>query len=101
MRAVARTPDSVSDRALGMSHRYWTAVLDRDVTFPIKQIDIPVLLIIGAEDDQVPVESARYAASLLKDATLIEWPGANHIFDTEQGNVRHLVVGRIGEFLLQ
>lgn len=97
---VAQSPDSTQDFALGMSHRYWSSVLDRDPAAYLGRIKAPVLIVIGEEDQSVPVASARAAARHLPNAELVIWPGADHVFDTAQGSQRDAAVARAGAFLL-
>ncbi|HCI07394.1 MAG TPA: hypothetical protein DE314_08565, partial [Sulfitobacter sp.] len=73
---------------LGYPHTYWSSVLDRDPSRSLKTLRMPVLLVIGANDDNVPVSSARFAHSILPNSRLIEWPNANHVFEAQTGNQR-------------
>lgn len=55
------------------------AFSETDFTEDLKRIDVPTLFIHGDDDQIVPIDaSARAAVKLVKDARLIEYPGAPH-----------------------
>jgi non-heme chloroperoxidase len=55
------------------------AFSETDFTEDLKQIDVPVLLIHGDDDQMVPIDlSSRRAAKLIPRATLKVYPGASH-----------------------
>ena len=85
---------------LGYPHTYWSAVLDRDPRTHLPKVQQPVLLVIGANDQNVPVASARVAHELLPNSELIEWLGANHTFQTPSDNERGAVLKQVGRFVL-
>lgn len=86
---------------LGYPHTYWSSVLDRDPSRSLKTLRMPVLLVIGANDDNVPVSSARFAHSILPNSRLIEWPNANHVFEARTGNQRPAVLAAVTAFLAE
>ena len=47
-------------------------VVNADLTKELKQINAPTLLIWGTNDTAVPIEEAKYAESVMKNAALIE-----------------------------
>jgi pimeloyl-ACP methyl ester carboxylesterase len=96
---VDARPNSTSDQALGMTHRYWSSVLDRDPAEFLRRVSQPTLLIIGGEDESVPVASARLADELIPRSELVVIPGASHVFETAKGNQRVKVMSLIDEFL--
>lgn len=53
-------------------------VVNEDLTEYLKKIEIPTLLIWGSNDTAVPVEDAKYAESIMKDAGLIIYEGCSH-----------------------
>ena len=53
-------------------------VVNEDLTEYLKKIEIPTLLIWGNNDTAVPVEDAKYAESIMKDAGLIIYEGCSH-----------------------
>jgi len=56
-----------------------TEFSETDFTADMKKIDIPVLIIHGAEDEVVPIENtARKGIGLLKNGTLKIYPGGDH-----------------------
>jgi len=97
---IDANPDSTELFALGYPHAYWSAVLDRSPARYLESLTMPILLIIGANDENVPVSSARFANSVLSNSQLVEWPDADHFFDTPSGNQRKSVMQRVGAFLL-
>jgi non-heme chloroperoxidase len=55
------------------------AFSDTDFTEDLKRIDIPVLVIHGEDDQVVPIDvTARKAVKLLKQGTLLTYPGGSH-----------------------
>lgn len=97
---VDADPSNRNAWALGYPHPYWSSVLDRDPQDYLPAVHQPVFLLIGANDNNVPVASARRAHTLLSNSQLVEWPNANHVFATQDGNQRDAVIGKVGEFLL-
>lgn len=53
-------------------------VVNEDLTEYLKKIEVPTLLIWGSNDTAVPVEDAKYAESIMKDAGLIIYEGCSH-----------------------
>lgn len=98
---IEADPDSTDAFELGFPHAYWSSVLDRDPRQALQGLSMPVLLVIGADDENVPVASARLADSLLSDSRLIEWPDADHVFQTPAGNQRQSVISVVTGFLLE
>jgi len=61
------------------------AFSETDFTQDLKVIDVPVLVLHGEDDQVVPIEaSARQAIKLLKNGTLITYPGFPHGMATTQ-----------------
>ena len=61
------------------------ALMDRpDQTATLRALDVPALVIHGAEDRLVPLERARLMAGLLRRATLEVVPGAGHLPPVER-----------------
>lgn len=101
LQRVENNPQSVDERAFGLSNRYWSSVLDRDPKHYAEQISAPTLIIIGEKDQDVPVASARLANDLIRNSKLIVWPNATHTFDTPTGNQRNEVVETAITFLVR
>lgn len=97
---VDADPSNRNAWVLGYPHTYWSSVLDRDPKPYLPKVEQLVLLVIGAEDNNVPAASARLANTLLPQSSLIEWPKANHIFETQAGNERDEMIAKVGEFLI-
>lgn len=98
---IDANPDSIEAFELGYPNAYWSAVLDRDPLAYRQELTMPILFIIGENDENVPVASARLANSKLSNSQLIEWPNADHVFQTPQGDQRAAVLRRVSEFLLE
>lgn len=52
--------------------------VNEDLTEYLKQIESPTLLIWGDLDTEAPLEDAKYAETIMKDAGLIIYQGATH-----------------------
>ena len=62
-----------------------TAFSETDFTEDLKAIDVPVLILHGEDDQIVPIDdSARLAIKLVKNGTLITYPGFPHGMATTQ-----------------
>lgn len=59
-------------------------VVNEDLTEYLKQIEVPTLLIWGSLDTAVPLEDAKYAENIMKDAGLIVFEGCTHYAYLEQ-----------------
>lgn len=59
-------------------------VVNEDLTEYLKQIEVPTLLIWGSLDTAVPLEDAKYAETIMKDAGLIVFEGCTHYAYLEQ-----------------
>jgi non-heme chloroperoxidase len=63
------------------------AFSETDFTQDLKTIDVPVLVLHGEDDQVVPIDaSARQAIKLLKNGTLITYPGFPHGMATTQAD---------------
>lgn len=98
MSQIDQDPLATDRFVLGMTHAYWTFVLDDDPTPDLKALRGPVLVVIGAQDQNVPVESARKAAAVLRNGDLWEVEGADHVFNSPTGNRRAEVMQAVGLF---
>jgi non-heme chloroperoxidase len=64
------------------------AFSETDFTQDLKKIDVPVLVLHGEDDQVVPIDaSARQAIKLLKNGTLITYPGFPHGMATTHAEV--------------
>jgi pimeloyl-ACP methyl ester carboxylesterase len=95
---IDQDPLATDRFVLGMTHAYWTSVLDDDPTPDLKALRGPVLVVIGAQDQNVPVDSARKAAAVLRHGKLWEVEGADHVFNSPTGNRRAEVTQAVGQF---
>lgn len=95
---IDQDPLATDRFVLGLTHAYWTSVLDDDPTPDLKALRGPVLVVIGAQDQNVPVESARKAAAVLRNGDLWEVEGADHVFNSPAGNRRAEVMQAVGQF---
>ena len=60
--------------------------VNEDLTEYLKQIEVPTILIWGDLDTAVPVEDAKYAENIMKDAGLIVYEGCTHYAYLERIN---------------
>ncbi len=56
-----------------------TALAALDLRGQVGRLSIPVLVLVGAEDEATPPAMARELAGLLPDANLVEMPGLAHV----------------------
>lgn len=71
------------------------ALMERpDQTATLRALDIPALVIHGAEDRLVPIERARLMADLLPRATLEVIPGSGHLPPLEQPEATNAALAR-------
>jgi len=80
---IASDPRSIEKFWYGNTYRWWTDFMDKDPLTDLLQLDIPVLVGIGEQDQSEPVESALFLASQFRQAgkhnlVLKVYPGANH-----------------------
>ena len=61
-------------------------VVNEDLTSFAKDIKVPVLLIYGKEDEDVPLSEAKALESLIEDCGLIEYDNAHHYAYLEKLN---------------
>ncbi|MCG6877228.1 MAG: alpha/beta fold hydrolase [Betaproteobacteria bacterium] len=61
------------------------ALNERDDLFPrLGEINVPALVLVGAEDQSLPPDRSRRLARALPHARLVEIPGAGHLSSLEQ-----------------
>ena len=60
--------------------------VNEDLTEYLKQIEVPTILIWGSNDTAGPLEDAKYAESIMKDAGLIVYEGCTHYAYLERIN---------------
>ncbi len=82
-RRIKEKPDSIDDTWYGNTYRWWSQILDYDYLPYFLDLNIPVLVGIGEQDESVPVESAyflrdRFHAAGKKNLILKVYPMANH-----------------------
>ena len=71
----------------GINAHYYgiKAFSETDLTEDLKQIDVPVLVLHGEDDQIVPIDiSAHKTIKLLKDGKLITYPGLPHGMPTTE-----------------
>lgn len=70
--------------------RWWDAILDVRALNALEQVDVPILIVQGADDVQCPPESARlieerFAHLHKQNLTLRRYPGVKHDMTTPAG----------------
>ncbi|MDP2785275.1 MAG: alpha/beta hydrolase [Sulfurimicrobium sp.] len=80
---IATDPRSIEKDWYGNPYRWWSDVMDIEPLPDFLQLNIPVLVGIGEQDESVPVESARFLESKFKETgkrnlILKVYPGADH-----------------------
>ncbi len=84
---------SASPRAAAALMRMNTMI---DVTAVLPSISVPTLLLYRVDDMDVKIEEGRYLASKIRDARLVELPGADHGF---WGGDTEAIIEEIEEFI--
>jgi pimeloyl-ACP methyl ester carboxylesterase len=78
--------DPVPERFLmGLSHLRWASYLSSPPIDDLREVLCRTLLLHGELDLSTPVESARFVAEVLPQATLKEYAGLDHDFRDERG----------------
>ncbi|HEY6624206.1 MAG TPA: alpha/beta hydrolase [Acidimicrobiales bacterium] len=69
--------------AQGVMREVFVRLLSEQYGTLLEQLDLPVTLLWGGDDTEVPVEVAERSAGLLRTSELIVRPGAGHLTPTE------------------
>jgi 3-oxoadipate enol-lactonase len=67
----------------GVFRQGLTAAFQADYRWMLPLVDIPTLIVVGAEDQATPAGYARFLKKHIKDATLRVVPGAGHLSHRE------------------
>lgn len=89
---LRHTPAGITDALTAMMHR-------PDSTDLLAHIDVPTLVIAGAEDQLIPAEEARSMASRIAGSHFTIIPGAGHLAPLEQPVQTSRVIGEFLEVL--
>jgi dienelactone hydrolase len=85
IKALDFAPNEV---VLGAAKAYWQSLADYDISAAAAGLDLPVLVLQGGRDYQVPpAELDRWQDALASnpDAAFLEYPALNHLFIAGQG----------------
>jgi pimeloyl-ACP methyl ester carboxylesterase len=74
---LAQDPKGIAAAQRGMAER-------PDSTAALAAIDVPTLVIVGAEDELSGPPEARTIAAAVRDARLVQVPGAGHLVNLER-----------------
>ena len=74
----------VDGRDVTLGRRYAVDAWSLDVDAELARLRVPVLLVHGEQDADVPISVSENAARLLPDARLLRIPGAAHGFGDER-----------------
>ncbi|MDR7038541.1 pimeloyl-ACP methyl ester carboxylesterase [Methylobacterium sp. BE186] len=101
---VAADPASISRTVFGHSHAYWSSFLDVDPLPLYRRARMPILVLFGAEDESVPVESARHlqeamAAEGRNDVSVLIVPGADHALRRGGHDLKPQLLWQVGRWL--
>ena len=101
---IAADPDNARATVYGMTHRYWSTLLDVDPTPTFLKLKQPTLLVMGELDQSVPIESAVHlrnemAAAKRSNFALEVVPGASHLLVRDGVDQKPAVMRRIGVWL--
>jgi pimeloyl-ACP methyl ester carboxylesterase len=91
---VNTDPLSIDRWWLGWPYQRWSTFGPYEPLSDLLTIDIPILMLHGTQDMQVPVESSRMAAEEFRKAgkpsfKYIEYPGEGHVFHEDFKSVIH------------
>ena len=72
------------------TYKWWASILDLRLANVLHDITAPIYLVQGGKDEEMPVDSSRKAAKLLreqgrKDFEYCEYPGLSHEYNTTDG----------------
>jgi 3-oxoadipate enol-lactonase len=82
---VAQWVDRFAHVDIPSALRTLQALNERDDLFPrLAEINVPALVLVGAEDRSLPPDRSRRLARALPRARLVEIPGAGHLSSLEQ-----------------
>ncbi len=101
---IAADPDNARATVYGMTHRYWSTLLDVDPTPMFLKAKQPTLLLMGELDESVPIESAfhlrkQMTAAKRSNFALEVVPGASHSLIRDGVDQKPVVMRRIGVWL--
>ena len=87
---VKEHPDSIYRLAVGQTYKYWASVLPVNPMDYLKTITIPILYVVGGEDEMMPVESVYFLQNEFKrlrkqNLTVKVYPGCNHVLKDSSG----------------
>ncbi len=72
------------------------ALADLDIRASVRALSMPVLVLVGEQDEATPPAMARELADLLPDATLVEMAGCAHVPQLQDTN---RFIGEVAAFL--
>ena len=87
---VKEHPDSIKRLAVGQTYKYWASVLPVNPMDYLKTITIPILYVVGGEDEMMPVESVYFLQNEFKrlrkqNLTVKVYQGCNHVLKDSSG----------------
>jgi pimeloyl-ACP methyl ester carboxylesterase len=82
---IEQSPAGVAAAQRGMATR-------ADSTGTLGSIDVPVLVIAGAEDETIPVGDAKLIADQVRNGRLVEIESAGHLVNLEQAELLNQLV---------
>ncbi len=101
---VAADPNNPEATVLGLPHRYLSSMLDVDPVPAFLRVNQPIILIMGGNDDSVPVESTQVlqhafagAGKTNLDVRIV--PGASHALTHDGKDLKPGLMADIGRFI--
>ena len=87
---VKEYPDSTGRLAVGQTYKYWASVLPVNPMNYLNRITIPILYVVGGEDEMMPLESVYFLNNEFKrlrkqNLTVKVYPGCNHVLIDSSG----------------
>ena len=89
---ILKNPNSLSKFYMGHPYKQWTDFMKYEPSIEYKNIDIPILILQGSNDENLPVASSLYLKNYLnalgnKDVTYIELENMDHSYSNDFQNV--------------
>ena len=93
---ILKNPNSLSKFYMGHPYKQWTDFMKYEPSIEYKNIDIPILILQGSSDDNLPVASSLYLKNYLndlgkKDVNYIELENMDHSYSNDFENVISII----------
>ncbi len=88
---IASDPDTIEKLVFGQTYKYWNSVAYIDPLKYLCKLNIPILIAMGGQDEDAPVESAYYARDHFNkinknNLSLLIYDNSDHFLEDNKGN---------------